>query len=97
MHAQLLSVSLAFCFALVAVAQKPAHRASRFGTLAAATTGQAPANFLPSVMYEAQKGPAAVATADFDSDGYADLAVANVASSSVSVYFGNGDGRLLPR
>ena len=37
-------------------------------------------------------GPSAVTSADFDSDGKADLAVSNSASDDVSVMLGNGDG-----
>ncbi len=37
-------------------------------------------------------GPAALATADFNGDGHADLVVANEGSATISVFLGNGDG-----
>jgi uncharacterized protein (TIGR03437 family) len=51
-----------------------------------------PFNFAPGVSYLAQAGPLATATADFNGDGKLDLAVANVASSGISIYLGKGDG-----
>lgn len=38
------------------------------------------------------RGPAALATSDFDEDGNADVAVANDGSGEVAVLFGTGDG-----
>ncbi len=59
--------------------------------------------FIPSVIaqtvsfgapnvYPALKGPLAVATADFNGDGKADLAVVDSSAAEVSIYLGNGDG-----
>ena len=48
--------------------------------------------FHPGVLYPTQNGPQATATGDFNGDGKLDLAVANAASSSVSILLGNGDG-----
>jgi FG-GAP-like repeat len=42
----------------------------------------------PSVMAQ----PSAITTADFNSDGLADLAIANKASNKVSILLGNGTG-----
>jgi hypothetical protein len=44
------------------------------------------------VPYAAGGGPFSIATADFNGDGFLDLAVANGDVSSMSVLFGNGDG-----
>lgn len=48
--------------------------------------------FGPGASYPAQNMPIATVTADFNGDGKLDLAVANAASSSISVYLGKGDG-----
>ncbi len=48
--------------------------------------------FSPGATFPAAAQPAAVAIADFNGDGRADLAVANEFSMSVSVLLGNGDG-----
>jgi hypothetical protein len=48
--------------------------------------------FHPGVLYPAQNGPLATATGDFNRDGKLDLAVGNGASSSISIFLGNGDG-----
>jgi uncharacterized protein (TIGR03437 family) len=48
--------------------------------------------FHPGVSYATQNGPLATATGDFNGDGKLDLAVGNGASSSVSIFLGNGDG-----
>src|SRR5450755_3042002 len=55
-----------------------------------------PISWGPAVSYPAQRGPLAMVTADFNGDGYSDLAVANSASASVSVMLGNGDGTFQP-
>lgn len=49
-------------------------------------------SFQPGVLYPTQNGPIALASGDFNGDGKLDLAVANGASSSVSIYLGKGDG-----
>ena len=43
-------------------------------------------------VYPALKGPLAVATADFNGDGKADLAVVDSSAAEISIYLGNGDG-----
>ncbi|HYE66886.1 MAG TPA: FG-GAP-like repeat-containing protein, partial [Pyrinomonadaceae bacterium] len=48
--------------------------------------------FKATVNYPVSSNPRAVAVADFNSDGKADLAVANVGTSSVSILFGDGTG-----
>ncbi len=42
--------------------------------------------------YPVGAAPRAIATADFDGDGFDDLATANANSNNVSILFGNGDG-----
>jgi hypothetical protein len=42
--------------------------------------------------YEAGSWPQAAATADFNRDGYPDVAVVNCGAASVSVLLNNGDG-----
>jgi uncharacterized protein (TIGR03437 family) len=49
-------------------------------------------SFHAGVLYPTQNGPMAAATADFNGDGKLDLAVANAASSSVTISLGKGDG-----
>ena len=44
--------------------------------------------------YEVGPSAASLAAADFDGDGYGDLATANFTSQTVSVLFANGDGNL---
>ncbi len=48
--------------------------------------------FLAAVNYAVGMAPVAVATADFNADGKADLAVVNSGSNTVSILLGNGDG-----
>lgn len=42
--------------------------------------------------YQVGKNPTAVATADFNQDGFTDLVTTNIGNDSLSVLFGNGDG-----
>jgi uncharacterized repeat protein (TIGR01451 family) len=49
-------------------------------------------DFAAAKSYTVGTGPNTVATADFNGDGKADLAVANRGSGNVSVLLGNGDG-----
>ncbi|WP_262963737.1 FG-GAP-like repeat-containing protein [Methylobacter psychrophilus] len=48
--------------------------------------------FETPVSYGTDSGPYLVSVGDFNGDGFADLAVANVSSNTVSVLLGNGDG-----
>ncbi|MCH8270736.1 MAG: VCBS repeat-containing protein [Planctomycetes bacterium] len=48
--------------------------------------------FDPPVEYQAGREPAHVIIADFNGDGFPDLAVANASGSTVSVLLNNGDG-----
>jgi len=54
--------------------------------------GNGDGTFLPGGEYATGKGPASVATSDFNGDGKLDLAVANLADSTVSILLGRGDG-----
>lgn len=54
--------------------------------------GRGDGTFGARTTYACQDSPFGVATGDFDADGITDLAVANSASSSVSILLGNGDG-----
>jgi uncharacterized protein (TIGR03437 family) len=49
-------------------------------------------SFLPPVTAPVKQGPVATVSADFNTDGYPDLAVANGGASSVTIFLGNGDG-----
>jgi uncharacterized protein (TIGR03437 family) len=49
-------------------------------------------SFLPGVKYPAGSGSTAIAQGDFNGDGNLDLAIGNVASNSISIYLGNGQG-----
>lgn len=55
-----------------------------------------PTLFPSEAEYPVGQGPGSVASADFDGDGIADLAVANAGSSSVSVLLGSGTGDFAP-
>ncbi len=46
---------------------------------------------------DAGKGPAGVASADFNADSKPDLAVTNQTDGTVSVFIGNGDGTFFPQ
>jgi Bacterial type II and III secretion system protein/FG-GAP-like repeat len=48
--------------------------------------------FAPAVSYATGKGPAGIATADFNRDGFADLAVSNQTDGTVSILLGNQNG-----
>ncbi len=42
--------------------------------------------------YEVEKNPTAIRAGDFNNDGFTDLVTSNIASNSLSLLFGNGDG-----
>jgi hypothetical protein len=50
----------------------------------------------PVVKYPVQSGPRAITTADFNGDGWLDLATANLTQSTASVLLGSGDGTFQP-
>ena len=54
--------------------------------------GNGDGTFRAQNVFSTGKGPAGVATADFNGDAKADLAVTNQADSTVSILLGNGDG-----
>ena len=63
-----------------------------FATLSVPEGGRAEWLFAARRDFGVGDGPWSVATADFDGDGIADLAVANRGTDDVSVLLGNGDG-----
>jgi uncharacterized protein (TIGR03437 family) len=63
-----------------------------FLPLAAGAFAQSP-SFGPLSALTAQKAPLAITSADFNGDGIPDLAVANTAVATVSVYLGTGGGK----
>ena len=60
-----------------------------------ATNGVENGTFAAQTAYPTGKGPAGVATADFNSDGNPDLAISNETDGTVSVLLGNGTGAFL--
>ena len=59
--------------------------------------GQRRRHVQPQVTYAVGYGPIAIVAGDFTGDGRLDLAVANAATSTVSVLLGNGDGTFQPQ
>jgi uncharacterized protein (TIGR03437 family) len=49
-------------------------------------------SFADPVALPAQQAPLGIAAADFNGDGFQDIAIANAASATVSVYLGSGTG-----
>jgi uncharacterized protein (TIGR03437 family) len=60
--------------------------------LAAGAFGQPPA-FGPASSLPTQKVPLAITTADFNGDGFQDIAIANTAAATISVLLGAGNGK----
>ena len=56
---------------------------------------QAP-TFGPPVSLAAQAAPLAITSADFNKDGFADLAIANSEPSTLSIFLGDGKGSFTP-
>jgi hypothetical protein len=52
--------------------------------------------FAPAVSYPDDPFPRGIATGDFDGDGYADVAVANSGTNTISVYLNDGTGAFAP-
>jgi Tol biopolymer transport system component len=59
--------------------------------------GNGNGTFAAPQIYTAGFGPAAVAAADLDGDGFADLAVANFLSDTISLLMNRGDGTFPPK
>ena len=59
-----------------------------FSRAASATTP----SFAAPLALPAQQAPLGIAAADFNGDGFQDIAIANAASATVSVYLGSGSG-----
>ena len=58
--------------------------------------GNGDGTFQPGAAYAVDKTPVSLVAADFNRDGFLDIAAANWCSGDVSVLFGNGDGTLRP-
>src|SRR5579872_7490122 len=56
---------------------------------------QTPIFHAPTVL-PAQTAPLAIAAADFNGDGFQDLAIGNAESETISIYLGNGTGQFTP-
>ena len=63
--------------------------------LSALAVAQSPSFSSPAVM-PAQTAPLAVASADFNGDGFPDLAVGNSESQTISIFLGSGNGQFSP-
>jgi uncharacterized protein (TIGR03437 family) len=53
-------------------------------------------DFAAPLALPAQQAPLGIAAADFNGDGFQDIAIANAASATVSVYLGSGKGTFSP-
>jgi type II secretory pathway component GspD/PulD (secretin) len=62
------------------------------GNTVSVLLGNSDGTFKPKTDYATGNGPAGMATADFNLDGRADLAVSNQTDNTVSILLGNGDG-----
>jgi RHS repeat-associated protein len=60
------------------------------------TMVKTPGQFEEPVSFPAGDGPNMSAAADFNNDGYVDLAVPNVGSDNISILFNHGDGTFAP-
>ncbi|HEX3743997.1 MAG TPA: FG-GAP-like repeat-containing protein [Bryobacteraceae bacterium] len=60
--------------------------------LAPVASAQVP-SFAAPVTAAAQQSPLAITAADFNKDGFQDLAVANAETSTISIFLGNGKGQ----
>jgi hypothetical protein len=56
--------------------------------------GNGQGNFQPFGRFEAGSDPSALAVADFNGDGFLDVAATNGGSNSITMLFGDGQGRL---
>jgi uncharacterized protein (TIGR03437 family) len=60
------------------------------------TASAAAPSFAAPLALPAQQAPLGIAAGDFNGDGFQDIAIANAASATVSVYLGNGSGTFSP-
>jgi hypothetical protein len=68
------------------------HQGDTVGVL----VGNGDGTFQPAIVYVAGSEPASLTTGDFNRDGKLDLAVANVASNTMSVFLNNGTKSTVP-
>jgi hypothetical protein len=66
------------------------------GTTVSVLRNHGDGTFAPSVPYLCGTGPYDVAIVDFNGDGYADLASADVTTSTLSIFFNDGTGAFGP-
>src|SRR5947209_8301467 len=68
--------------------------ASNLATFTFALPAQTLVAFASATNYSTAAGPAGIAVADFNGDGFLDVAVANNGSNGISLWLGRGDGTL---
>src|ERR1700756_4391683 len=73
-----------------------------FGSVVTVMLGNGDGSFQPAMDFQTAFGPQSIAVADFNGDGYDDLAVScagvliDSSDSSISILFSNGDGTFAP-